>query len=84
MPARDFAREFDQRMRDAEVPEVTAKVALLKALNADTLARLDNYITTRGGEDVAGLETTDARIGRISYPQILAYLKQGNLMDLAS
>ena len=36
MSARDFAREYEQRARDAGVPDDVAKTSLIAALNEDT------------------------------------------------
>ena len=41
--------------------EEDAKVHLVSALNQDTLARLDTYITMRGGDKMARLETIQNR-----------------------
>ena len=60
-----------------------AKATLIAALNDDTMQRLDNFITMRGGDDLAHLETTAQRLNKVSYQQILSHLKQGNLQDLA-
>ena len=83
LSARNFAWEFEQRAKDCQMPEVTAKVALVIGLNNDTLTRLNAYITTMAGLDLVGLETAQARLGKIYYPEILTYLKQGNLLNLA-
>ena len=60
-----------------------SKVHLLVALNEDTLYNLDAYITLQGGEEMACLETMPNRQHCITYVQVLSYLKQSNLMDLA-
>ena len=64
------------------MPEVTAKVAIIKGLNPDILSRLDAHITNVAGMNTSGLETAEARLGKIGYQQILMYLKQGNLLNL--
>ena len=82
-PTRDFAREFEQRARDAEMGAEASKVHLVAALNEDTLHNLDAYVTLQGGEEMARLETMPDRLRRITYTQMLSYLKQSNLTDLA-
>ena len=52
-----------------------AKVHLVLALNQDTLACLDAYITMRGGDEMACLETIQDQLRCIPYIQMLAYLK---------
>ena len=58
MTARDFAREFKQRAKDAEISKEVAKTALIAALNKDTLQKLDGYIAMKAGGDLATLEST--------------------------
>ena len=82
-PTRDFAREFERRARDAEMGAEASKVHLVAALNEDTLRNLDAYVTLQGGEEMARLETMPDRLRRITYAQMLSYLKQSNLTDLA-
>ena len=82
-PTRDFVREFERRARDAEMSAETSKVHLVAALNEETLRNLDAYVTLQGGEAMARLETMPDRLRRIGYAQMLSYLKQGNLTDLA-
>ena len=65
--AREFAREFERRARDAGMAKEDAKVHLVSALNQDTLARLDAYITMRGGDEMARLETVQDRLRRVPY-----------------
>ena len=65
--AREFAREFERRARDAGMAEEDAKVHLVSALNQDTLARLDAYVTMRGGKEMARLETVQDRLRRVPY-----------------
>ena len=60
-----------------------SKVHLVAALNKDTPQNLDAYVTFQGGEEMAHLETMPDRLRRITYAQMLSYLKQSNLMDLA-
>ena len=48
---------------------------LVSALNQDTLAQLDAYITMRGGDKMARLETIQDQLRCIPYVQMLAYLK---------
>ena len=52
-----------------------AKVYLVSALNQDTLAHLDAYITMHGGDKMAHLETIQDWLHCIPYIQMLAYLK---------
>ena len=54
---REFAREFKWHARDAGVAKEDAKVHLVSALNWDTLTRLHTYVTMRGGDKMAHLET---------------------------
>ena len=65
--ARDFARKFKQRARDAGMAEEDAKVHLVSVLNQDTLARLDTYVTMRGGDEMAHLENVQDRLCRVPY-----------------
>ena len=55
--------------------EEDAKVHLVLALNQDTLAHLDAYVTMLGGGEMACLETIQDRLCRVPYVQMLAYLK---------
>ena len=64
--------------------EEDAKASLIAALNNDTLARLDNHVSMLGEVDTTRLETTKQRLHKVSYQQILSYLKQGNLQELAN
>ena len=65
--AREYAREFEQHARDAGIAKEDAKVHLVSALNQDTLAHLDAYITMRGGDEMAHLETVQDRLRRVPY-----------------
>ena len=67
MAAREFAREFERHARDAGMAEEDAKVHLVSVLNQDTLACLDAYVTMRGGDEMAHLETIQDRLHRIPY-----------------
>ena len=60
-----------------------SKVHLIAALNKDTLRNLDTYVTLQGGEEMARLKTMPDRLRRITYAQMLIFLKQSNLTDLA-
>ena len=82
-PTRDFAREVERHARDAEMGAEASKVHLVAALNEDTLRNLDAYVTLQGGEEMAQLETMPDRLRHITYAQMLSYLKQSNLTDLA-
>ena len=64
---REFAREFERRARDMGMAEEDAKVHLVLALNQDTLTCLDTYVTMRGGDEMARLETVQDRLRRIPY-----------------
>ena len=55
--------------------EEDAKVHLVSALNQDTLACLDAYVTRHGGDEMAYLETIQDRLHHVPYVQMLAYLK---------
>ena len=46
-----------------------------KALNQDTLSCLDAYITMRGGDKMARLETIQDWLRHVPYIQMLVYLK---------
>ena len=48
-------------------PKEDAKVHLVSALNQDTLAHLDAYVTMRGGDEMARLETVQDRLRRVPY-----------------
>ena len=65
--AREFAREFERRARDAGMAEEDAKVHLVSALNQDTLTCLDAYVTMRGGDEMAHLETVQDRLRHVPY-----------------
>ena len=65
--AREFAREFERRTRDVGMAKEDAKVHLVSALNQDTLAHLDAYITTHGGDEMAHLETVQNRLRHVPY-----------------
>ena len=65
--AREFAREFERRARDTGMAKEDAKVHLVSALNQDTLARLDAYVTMRGGDEMARLETVQDRLRCVPY-----------------
>ena len=52
-----------------------SKVALVAALNEETLVSLDNYVTLTGQVDPNIFETPNQRLNRITYQQILTYLK---------
>ena len=69
---------------DAAMSEEEAKASLIAARNNDTLACLDNHVFMLGEEDTTHLETTEQRLYKASYQQILSYLKQGNLQELAN
>ena len=83
MPTRGFTREFERHACNAEMGAEASKVHLMVALNEDTLWNLDAYIPLQGSEEMACLETMPDRLHRITYVQMLSYLKQRNLMDLA-
>ena len=65
--AREFAREFEWHARDVGMAKEDAKVYLVSALNQDTLARLDAYVTMRGGDEMARLETIQDRLHHVPY-----------------
>ena len=73
--AREFAQEFERHAQDAGMAKEDAKVYLVLALNQDTLARLDAYITMHGGDKMAHLETFQDQLHHVPYIQMLAYLK---------
>ena len=63
----------------AAMSEEDAKTLLIAILNNTTRACLDNQVSMLGEVDTTRLETTEQRIHKVSYQQILSYLKQGNL-----
>ena len=65
--AREFTREFERCARDMGMAKEDVKVHLVSALNQDTLAHLDAYVTMRGGDEMARLETVQDRLRRILY-----------------
>ena len=65
--AREFAREFERCARDTGMAKEDAKVHLVSALNQDTLAHLDAYVTMRGGDEMSRLETVQDRLRRVPY-----------------
>ena len=67
MAAREFTREFERCAWDAGMAEEDAKVHLVSVLNQDTLARLDAYVTMRGGDEMARLETIQDRLHHVPY-----------------
>ena len=69
---------------DFAMSEEDSKALLIAALNNNTLARLDNHISMLGEVDTTRLETTEQCLHKVSYQQILSYLKQGNLQELAN
>ena len=75
MATREFAWEFERCAQDAGMAKEDAKVHLVLALNQDTLTHLDTYITMRGGDEMAHLETVHDQLCHIPYIQMLAYLK---------
>ena len=83
MATREFAWEFKQHARDVGMAKENAKVHLVLVLNQDTLTHLDTYITMRGGDKMAHLETVQVWLCCVPYIQMLVYLKQGKLSELA-
>ena len=75
MATREFAWEFEWHAQDAGMAKEGAKVHLVSALNQDTLACLDAYVTMRGGDKMAHLETIQNWLRHVPYIQMLAYLK---------
>ena len=65
--AREFAREFKWHAWDTGMVKEDAKVNLVSVLNQDTLARLDAYVTMRGGDEMARLETIQDRLRCVPY-----------------
>ena len=65
--AREFVREFKRCALDVGMAEEDAKVHLVSELNQDTLAHLDAYVTMRGGDKMAHLETIQDRLRCIPY-----------------
>ena len=83
MATREFTREFEWCTQDGGMAEEDAKVHLVLVLNQDTLSCLDAYITMCGGDEMARLEIVQDRLCHILYVQMLAYLKQDELSELA-
>ena len=54
---REFTQEFEWCAQDTGMAKEYAKVHLVLVLNQDTLSCLDAYITMRGGDEMAHLET---------------------------
>ena len=75
MATREFTWEFEQHARDAGMAEEDTKVHLVLALNQDTLAHLDAYVTMCSGDKMAHLETIQDQLRCIPYIQMIAYLK---------
>ena len=75
MATREFAWEFEQRARDVGMAEEDAKFHLVLALNQDSLACLDAYVTMHGGDKMARLETVQDWLRHVPYVQMLVYLK---------
>ena len=50
-------------------------MALIAALNKDTLQKLDGYIAMKADRDLGPLESTTQCLTRISYHQILGLLR---------
>ena len=69
---------------NAVMSEEDVKASLIAALNNNTLACLDNHVSILGEVDTTHLENTKQRLHKVSYQQILSYLKQGNLQELAN
>ena len=69
---------------DAAMSEEDAKALLIATLNNNTLAYLDNYVSMLREVDTTHLETTEQHLHKVSHQQILSYLKQGNLQELAN
>ena len=82
-PTHDFTREFQRCACDMDMGAEASKVHLVAALNEDILWNLDIYVTLQGREEMACLETMPDRLCRITCTQMLSYLKQSNLMNLA-
>ena len=65
------------------IAEEGTKVHLILAVTKDTLSHLDMYVTMRGGEKMAYVEAVQDRLSNIPYVQILAYLNQSELGEIA-
>ena len=57
---------------------------MIATLYNNTLACLDNRVSMLREVDTTRLETTEQHLHKFSYQQILSYLKQGNLQELAN
>ena len=67
---REFAQEFEGHARDAGMAEEDTNVHLVLAFkkkNQDTLACLNAYVTMRGGDEMAHLETIQDQLRCIPY-----------------
>ena len=80
---REFTREFEQYAQDMCMAKEDAKFHLVSALNQNTFTHLDAYITMCGSNKMAHLETIQDWLCCIPYVQMLAYLKWGELSELA-
>ena len=55
MSAKDFALEYEQRARDAGVPDDVAKTSLVAALNEETIQRVGQFhCSASGGKGFSG------------------------------
>ena len=52
-------------------------------VNQDTPTHLDTYVLMHWGDQMAHLETIQDRLHCVQYIQMLVYLKQGELCELA-
>ena len=84
MSTKEFGVEFARRVKDAGYADEEAKVLLVSSLNDATLAKLDTFIATRDPSAAATQETTMERLARISYSDMIGFLKQSNLQDIAT
>ena len=67
---------------DAGVKDKDAKGTLITLLNEPTMRGLDQHISLRGEVDSTDL-MAKLRLDKVPYKQIVTYLKQGNLSELA-
>ena len=64
---REFTWEFELYAQDTGMAEEDAKVHLVSVLNQDTLTHLDTYLTMRGGDKMAHLETIHDWLHRVPF-----------------
>ena len=77
------AWEFERHAQDVGMAKEDAKVHLVLALNQDTLTCLDAYVTMRGGDKMAHLETIQDWLCLHPLHPDVSILEVGELSELA-